>query len=88
MTGVQTLLFRSFHSAFIIHHDEGNIGIVTDDYYFVKNINIAQQQLVPLKDNLPALTKQRSDSIMQRLSQLTSGIYETCKWMLVNNKGH
>ncbi len=77
-----------FHSAFIIHHDEGNIGIVTDDYYFVKNINIAQQELVPLKENLPPLTKQRSDSIMQRLSQLTSGIYETCKWMLVNNKGH
>ena len=77
-----------FHSAFIIHHDEGNIGIVTDDYYFVKNINIAQQELVPLKDNLPALTRERSDSIMQKLSQLTSGIYETCKWMLVNNKGH
>jgi phosphoglycerol transferase MdoB-like AlkP superfamily enzyme len=75
-----------FHAAFIIHHDEGNIGIVTDDYYFVKNINITQQELVPVKDGLPELTPHQSDSIKTQLSQLTSAIFETSKWMLVNNK--
>jgi phosphoglycerol transferase MdoB-like AlkP superfamily enzyme len=75
-----------FHAAFIIHHDEGNIGVVTDDYYYVKNINITQQELVPVKDGLPALTVQQSDSIKKQLSQLTSAIYETSRWMLVNNK--
>ena len=77
-----------FHSAFIIHHDEGNIGMVTDDYYYVKNINITAQELVPLKDALPVLTGRQADSIKARLSQLTSAMYETSKWMLVNNKGH
>ncbi len=75
-----------FHAAFIIHHDEGNIGVVTDDYFFVKNINIAHEELVPVKDNLPPLTANQSDSIKNKLSQLTSAIYETSKWMLVNNK--
>ncbi len=75
-----------FHSAFIIHHDEGNIGVVTDDYYFVKNINITQEELVPVKEGLPALTQHQSDSIKQQLSQLTSAIFETSKWMLVNNR--
>ncbi len=75
-----------FHSAFIIHHDEGNIGVITDDYYFVKNINIAQQELVPVKDGLPPLTKQESDSIKNQLSHLTSALFETSKWLLVNNK--
>jgi len=75
-----------FHAAFIIHHDEGNIGVVTDDYYFVKNINITQQELVPVKDNLPALTTAQSDSIKKKLSGLTSAIFETSKWMLVNNR--
>ena len=75
-----------FHSAFIIHHDEGNIGVITDDYYFVKNINISHQELVPVKDNLPSITVQQSDSIKKQLSQLTSAIFETSKWMLVNNK--
>jgi phosphoglycerol transferase MdoB-like AlkP superfamily enzyme len=75
-----------FHAAFIIHHDEGNIGVITDNYYFVKNINITQQELVPVKDGLPALTPHQSDSIKRQLSQLTSAIFETSKWMLVNNK--
>lgn len=75
-----------FHSAFIIHHDEGNIGIVTDDYYYVKNINISQQELVPVKEGLPALTPHQSDSIKAKLSHLTTAIFETSKWMLVNNR--
>jgi len=74
-----------FHAAFIIHHDEGNIGMITDDYYFVKNINITQQELVPVKDGLPPLTAHQSDSIKSKLSQLTSAMFETSKWMLVNN---
>ncbi len=75
-----------FHSAFIIHHDEANIGIVTDDYYFIKNLNIQQEDLVPMKDNLPALTQKQTDSVKQELSRLTSAMYETARWMLVNNK--
>ncbi len=74
------------NAAFIIHHDEGNIGVVTDDYYFVKNINIKHEELVPVKDSLPTLTPQQTDSIKHKLSQLTSAIFETSKWMLVNNK--
>jgi len=74
------------HAAFIIHHDEGNIGLVTDDYYFVKNVNINHEELVPVKDNLPPLTTAQSDSIKQQMATLTDAIFETSKWMLVNNK--
>ncbi len=74
------------HAAFIIHHDEGNIGVVTDDYYFIKNVNISHEELVPVKENLPLLTKLQSDSIKNKLSELTSAIFETSKWLLVNNR--
>jgi len=77
-----------FHSAFIIHHDEGSIGMVTDDYFFIKSVNITQEDLVSLKDNQPPLSPQQQDSIKRKLSQLTSAFYETARWMLVNNKGH
>ena len=73
------------HAAFIIHHDEGNIGIVTDDYYFIKNVNMVQEDLVPLKDNAPLLSTPAQDSIKRKLSILTSAIYETSGWMLLNN---
>jgi phosphoglycerol transferase MdoB-like AlkP superfamily enzyme len=73
-------------AAFIIHHDEGNIGIVTNDYYFVKNLRINKEMLMPVNSNYLSLDSKTKDSIENKLSQLTSGIYETAKWMLVNNK--
>ena len=73
------------HAAFIIHHDEGNIGIVTDNYYFIKNINIKKEELVPLNDRLPVPGNKELDSIKKSLSALTSAIYETSQWMILNN---
>lgn len=74
------------NAAFIIHHDEGNIGIVTDDYYFVKNLRIKKEELMPMRPGEVPLTPAQKDSVINRLSQLTSAMYETAKWMLVNNK--
>ncbi|MDQ6755882.1 MAG: hypothetical protein M3004_03015, partial [Bacteroidota bacterium] len=71
-----------------IHHDEGNIGVVTDDYYFIKNIRINKEELVPVKSNELNLSVVQKDSVKRSLSSLTSAIYETAKWMLVNNKKH
>jgi phosphoglycerol transferase MdoB-like AlkP superfamily enzyme len=77
---------RKTDAAFIIHHDEGNIGVVTDDYYFVKNLRIQKEELMPVNNNSLSLTPQQTDSVKNHLSQLTSAMYETAKWMLVNNK--
>ena len=73
-------------AAFIIHHDEGNIGVVTNDYYFVKNLRITKEDLMPVKSNTLTLNATQIDSVKNKLSQLTSALYETAKWMLVNNK--
>ncbi|MGN6541609.1 MAG: LTA synthase family protein [Ginsengibacter sp.] len=77
---------NKMNAAFIIHHDEGNIGIVTNEYYFVKNLRINKEMLMPVNSNYLSLDSKTKDSIENKLSQLTSGIYETAKWMLVNNK--
>jgi phosphoglycerol transferase MdoB-like AlkP superfamily enzyme len=72
--------------AFIIHHDEGRIGIVTDSYYFIKNINFPEEQIYPITGNVLPFNRQEQDSIKQKMSELTSAFYETAKWMLMNNK--
>ncbi|MBC7889420.1 MAG: sulfatase-like hydrolase/transferase [Ferruginibacter sp.] len=74
-------------AAFIIHHDEGKIGLVNNDYYFSKNLWIIKEELVPIRSGLPGLTASQTDSVKRKLSGLTSAIYETAKWMLVNNHG-
>jgi phosphoglycerol transferase MdoB-like AlkP superfamily enzyme len=76
------------NAAFIIHHDEGNIGVVTDEYYYIKNIRINKEDLVPTGGNNLNLTPHQEDSVKSSLSELTTAIYETAKWMLVNNKPH
>jgi phosphoglycerol transferase MdoB-like AlkP superfamily enzyme len=76
----------TFNAAFIIHHDEGDIGIVTDKYFYEKNIRINNEELVPITSNQLDISLAEQDSVKKSLSTLTSAIYETAKWMLVNNK--
>lgn len=77
---------NNYHAAFIIHHDEGNIGVVNDDYYYQKNLWIDKEQLVPIRTDKINLTKLQQDSVKKKLSLLSSAIYETSRWMLLNNK--
>lgn len=72
------------HYAFIIHHDEGRIGMVTDDFYFTKNLNFEQEQLHWLTPG--TYSKQQQDSIRRKMTVVTTAFYETSKWMLLNNK--
>lgn len=69
--------------AFIIYHDEGQIGMVTNDYYFTKNLNFPKEEVHGLNR---ALSLREADSIKRKLSPVTSAYYETAKWMLVHNK--
>jgi phosphoglycerol transferase MdoB-like AlkP superfamily enzyme len=73
------------HYAFIISHDEGRIGIITDDFIFTKNLNFKQEEVHFLKDDAP-YTSWQVDSIKMRMSTFTSAFYETARWMLVHNK--
>lgn len=74
------------NAAFIIYHAPGWIGVVSDDYFYRKNIRMKKEELLPVKFNLPALSASQEDSVKKKLSNLTSAIYETARWMLVNNR--
>jgi len=73
------------HYAFLISHDEGRIGIITDNFVFTKNLNFKQEEVYPLKDNV-SYTPQQLDSIKSKMTDFTSAFYETARWMLVHNK--
>jgi phosphoglycerol transferase MdoB-like AlkP superfamily enzyme len=74
------------NAAFVIYHAPGWIGIVSDDYFYRKNIRINKEELVSIKNGLPPLNQKQVDSIKKSLSNLTSAMYETARWMLLNNK--
>jgi phosphoglycerol transferase MdoB-like AlkP superfamily enzyme len=72
--------------AFIIYHDEGKIGVVTDSYYFTKNLNFIEEHLYPVAGAELPYTSAEQDSIKKKLTNVTTAIYETGRWMLMNNK--
>ncbi len=73
------------HFAFTITHDEGRIGLVTNDFYFTKNLNFKKEEIHFFNEN-SSYTPQQVDSIKRRMTELTSAYYETARWMLVHNK--
>jgi len=72
--------------AFIIYHDEGKIGVVTDSYYFTKNLNFTEEHLYPVAGEELPFTLVQQDSIKKKMTNVTTAIYETGRWMLMNNK--
>jgi phosphoglycerol transferase MdoB-like AlkP superfamily enzyme len=76
---------REPHYAFTIQHDAGRIGLVTDSFYFTKNLNFNHEELHLLTPDL-TISKSAELEIQQQLSQLTTAYYETAKWMLLHNK--
>ena len=73
--------------AFIIYHDEGRVGILTDTYYFTKNLNFVEEHLYPVTGEVLPYTAAQQDSIKIKMSEITTAMYETGRWMLMNNKG-
>ena len=74
------------NAAFIIYHAPGWIGIVNDQFFYRKNIRIQKEELVPVTKDAPILSTTQKDSVKKEMSKLTSAIYETAKWLLINNK--
>jgi phosphoglycerol transferase MdoB-like AlkP superfamily enzyme len=73
------------HYAFIISHDEGRIGMITDDFVFTKNLNFNREEVHFLKDDI-YYSQWQIDSVRMKMSTFTSAFYETARWMLVHNK--
>ena len=87
------------NAAFIIYHAPGWVGVVNEKYFYRKNIHaqsnkvksengkiLELEELVTVtKDPINLSTKQ-ADSVKKEMALLTNAIYETAKWMLINNK--
>ncbi len=82
-------LLRKEHGkdfAFIIHHDEAKIGLVNNDYYYILNLNLKRDTLVPVRFNAPVLSSKEYTDKKNELSLQTIALYETARWMLLNNQ--
>jgi phosphoglycerol transferase MdoB-like AlkP superfamily enzyme len=71
--------------AFIIYHDEGDYGIVTDSTYYIKSTDFAKEHMVSTLNNKP-INKEGSKQAMQQLSAVADSYLSIARWCLVNVK--
>ena len=72
--------------AFIIDPDVKTIGLVSDQYYFFKNIKTGRQEFVSVTGNEKPVSNAQTDSARNNMNRLTDAWYETAKYLLLNNK--
>ncbi|MCO6496790.1 MAG: sulfatase-like hydrolase/transferase [Chitinophagaceae bacterium] len=72
--------------AFIIHHDEGKIGVADNHFFYTRNLQIEKKDLFPLNNIGFNTSAKEKDSVRQQLDHYTLALYETAKYMLLNNR--
>lgn len=72
--------------AFVIDHDVHTIGLVSDQYYYLKNLKTGKEEFVSITGNEPVPVNAATESTKKYLQRLTDDYYETAKYLLLNNK--
>ena len=89
-TGLGTNLFEPSSAmgryAFIADPDMRTIGVVSNEYYYGKNLKTNEVNFVSVTNNNPVIKNVQTDSIMKIMAAATDAFYHTAKFMLLNNK--
>jgi phosphoglycerol transferase MdoB-like AlkP superfamily enzyme len=72
--------------AFIFDPDNSMTGVVKGDYLYRKQLVTKKEELVSIINNNPVPNDAEHAAIMHDMSVLTDALYETAKYMLLNNK--
>lgn len=72
--------------AFIADPNTFNVGVVSNQFYWGRNINTKEKFFVSVLDNSTVIKDAKTDSIADRMEKLTQAWYETSKYLLLNNK--
>lgn len=75
------------HNFAFITNTAGQIGLVTDDYYFTSNLNFPDEEMVSIRNNPLRHSPAERDSIQKELSTFTNAFFETARYLIMNNKG-
>ena len=68
--------------AFIFDPDTRMVGVLNDSFYYRKSFTSSSEEIVPVKND----TTKASEPTKMHLRQLTEAMFETSKYLLLNNK--
>jgi phosphoglycerol transferase MdoB-like AlkP superfamily enzyme len=77
---------RGKEMAFIYDPDQAYIGVVRDGYFYRRGLLTGKEEIVSVTGNDPVPAGVAQGPVGQQLAQLTEGLYETARYMLLKNK--
>lgn len=77
---------RFGHNAFLFDPEERKIGMITDEYYYSRNLLTGNTEFVSSKNNFPLLQSRSLLDDKKLIENLTNAYFETAKYMILNNK--
>lgn len=72
--------------SFIYNPDEEYIGVIRGNYFYRRQIKGNKEELVSVVNNEPVPETVENGETKREMQALTDAIYETAKYMLLNNK--
>lgn len=72
--------------AFVFDPDNSMTGVVKGDYLYRKQLRSKKEELVSIVNNEPVPNDAEHAAIAQEMQVLTDALFETAKFMLLNNK--
>ncbi len=72
--------------AFIADPDLRTIGLVSNEFYWVRNLNTNVVDFVSVTNNETVIKNNRTDSVKNVMATTTEAFYHTAKYLLLNNK--
>ncbi len=72
--------------AFIADPDLRTIGLVSNEFYWVRNLNTNVVDFVSVTNNEAVIKNSRTDSVKNVMATTTEAFYHTAKYLLLNNK--
>lgn len=78
--------FKKEPVAFIADPITQYVGLVSNEFYYAKNLSTKATDFVSVLNNKPIVKGKLTDSIKQRMAAFTDAWHETSKYLLQNNK--
>jgi phosphoglycerol transferase MdoB-like AlkP superfamily enzyme len=72
--------------SFIYNPDQYYIGIIKGDYFYRRQTKTGIEEIVSVINNKPVADEIKNGPVKKEMQQMTDGIYETAKYLLLTNK--
>jgi phosphoglycerol transferase MdoB-like AlkP superfamily enzyme len=83
---LDTAFYRGKELAFIYDPDQAYIGVVKGDYYYRRQLHTGKEEMVSVAGNAPVPEAVKDGPVKQQMQQISEGLYETSRYMLLKNK--